>query len=124
MQEREYFTADSYKSIYIPSDAFEKCREMVRGKKCFICEGLYRILPHHVRYDNLYHERIWKDIYPICYFDHIEAHFMGILWIMEYKLPLKRFVLKKRIFYLRLKYCIRKRKIWASIWALIYCLFV
>ena len=119
-----FFTADTYKSVYLKSDAFQRCRDMVAPHKCFVCQTLYRILPHHVQYKNLYNERLWRDIYPVCYWCHKQAHFVTILWILEWQIPLRRGILKKRLFYLRLKYCIRNKRFWSSLWAVVYCVFV
>lgn len=111
---------------YINSSAFKKLRVIIVGKKCYICEFLPNSninIPHHVNYRNLYEERLWRDIYPLCYNCHNQAHFFMLFGIFKIKVPLNEFFLRKRLYYLRLKYCIRKRYFFRSIWAFLTCVF-
>jgi hypothetical protein len=113
----QFFTEDTYKTEYLTDPHFETLREMVQGRKCYVCETLYTILPHHITYKNLWHERLWRDIYPLCYDCHYQVHFIIIFKFIKIKVPLKRFFLRKRMFYLRIKYCVQNKKYISASWA-------
>jgi len=112
-----YFTKESYKTEYVQSRQFQKLRVMIQNRKCFICEKSNTILPHHIQYANLYHERLWRDIYPLCFECHTQVHFFVLLRIFKIKIPLKKFFLKRRMFYLRFKYCVQNRRYGSALWA-------
>lgn len=54
--------------------------------RCFICASTSKLLLHHVSYENLFKEKIEKDIYILCFDCHNQAHFWTIFKI---KVPLK-----------------------------------
>lgn len=88
---------------YCNSNYFTRLKDMVRGRKCFICRTLSAIIAHHVCYRNLGQERMGRDIYPVCFDCHAQIHHYTIL-IFKKKTPLKRPQLLRRMIYLRAKY--------------------
>lgn len=78
--------------------------------KCFICSKTNTLLLHHIRYDNLFNERLGRDVYILCFNCHQQVHFYSFLFIFKRKTPLERKRLMKRLYYLKIKYCIRKLK--------------
>jgi len=43
--------------------------------KCFICGRMDTLLIHHVRYDNLFFEKLYRDVYLVCFNGHERIHF-------------------------------------------------
>lgn len=107
-------------TTYINSPHFERCRKLVKGKPCFINEILSSILPHHTNYKNLGCERLYRDIYPICFDCHTAIHFIVVQFPLGYqlklKVPLNRFCLTKRMLYLRLKYLLQQKRGALAMW--------
>ena len=72
--------------------------------KCYICTSSGKLLIHHVSYNNLFHEKLIRDIYILCFDCHNKAHFWTIFKI---KVPLTKnwllfsMRLRKSIFYLQ-----------------------
>ena len=114
-------------TTYCKSPYFQRCRDLVEGKLCFICETPYTIIPHHADYDHLGQERLYRDLYPLCYNDHTQVHFIAIslftVTFFTIKVPLTKWFLKQRMLYLRFKYCVQTGKYWLSLWYLTRCLF-
>lgn len=86
---------------------------------CFLCGISYKLLLHHVSYDNLGHERLKRDLFILCYDCHNRAHFWHFLWIFKIKIPLKSRYLRKRLYYLKISKCIQSGKIIASAWFMV-----
>jgi 5-methylcytosine-specific restriction endonuclease McrA len=93
-----------------------------RSAQCWICKKTYTLLIHHVRYDNLFHERLYRDIYILCYDCHTRVHFYKILGIFTRKTVLKRRNLLRRMRYLKYKDCIQKKSYGAATWYAIACI--
>lgn len=91
---------------------------------CFICEKHYNLLLHHVRYDHLGEEKLYRDFYIICFQCHTPAHFIHILWIFEIKIGLTYKSLIKRLYYLRFIYCLKNKEFGASVWAFLKWIFI
>lgn len=113
----EYFTTEHWsnlkrKYIYLNPKA-----------KCWICEITFTLLPHHERYDNLFHERISRDIFILCFNCHTQLHFYKFLFIFNRKTKLSYRNLKRRRLYLRMLFCIHKKRIVRSIWYFLRCIF-
>lgn len=53
--------------------------------RCYICASTGKLLIHHVSYDNLFKEKLERDIYILCFDCHSHAHFWTIFKI---KVPL------------------------------------
>lgn len=77
-----------------------------RGACCYICYSRVTLLLHHVSYANLFSEKLYKDVYILCFECHNRAHFWTFWGI---KVPLKTNWLllsmraRKSIFYLQSK---------------------
>lgn len=75
----DYFLSDHWKAL--KEDHLDK-----RTSQCFVCETWVKLLLHHVSYANLFKEKLWKDVYILCYSCHNKAHFWTV-W--KWKVPLK-----------------------------------
>lgn len=78
-----------------------------RGAKCYVCSGWANLLLHHVSYANLFKEKLYRDIYVVCFNCHNQVHFWTIFKI---KVPLKTNYL---LFSMRLRkiiFCIRNKQ--------------
>jgi len=90
---------------------------------CWICNKRYTLLPHHVSYLHLFHERpallflfwLFGDFVIVCFACHEEIHFIKFLFFCI-KVPLKRRYLVRRMLFLKAKYYIRKRWYISSLW--------
>lgn len=85
---------------------------------CFICTkkipdllfGQYLLL-HHTDYSKLGREKFGRDIFVLCNSCHEEAHFKNILFFFRRKIKLTKKNLLRRVYYLKIKSCIRNRRI-------------
>lgn len=78
-------------SGYLRSKQWAKTRKAWRSQKgndrCFICKTDKRVLPHHVTYERLGHERVkdgWRgkaDLVPLCSTCHNATHRLLDQWI-------------------------------------------
>lgn len=95
--------------------------------KCWVCEIPVRVfykegrktsnlVPHHVSYDNLFHEKLGRDIYIICHECHNQAHYYKAFIFFERKLKLKRKLLLKRLRLLRFKYLVQEKRYGLAWW--------
>lgn len=92
--------------------------------KCWICEITSNLLPHHERYDNLFNERLYRDIFILCFFCHTQLHFHKFLLLFTRKTKLDRRSLKRRRLYLRMLFCIQKRRVGRSMFYFLRYIFV
>lgn len=82
--------------------------------KCFICGKVYKyckqkgLTLHHVTYENLFREKLNKDVFIICLVTcHKRIHFS---LLTGRKTPIVRSVLLKRMYFLKYTYFIRSIK--------------
>lgn len=92
-----------------------------RNVHCWIDEITYSLLPHHERYDNLFHERLHRDIFILCYNCHRQLHFYRTFFFFTVKTKLTPSSLKRRRLFLRMLFCMRKRRVGLSIWYFLRC---
>jgi hypothetical protein len=71
---------------------------------CWICEQKIGLLLHHVRYDNLFNEKLYRDVYILCYTCHTRTHFTLLL---KRKIALTYNSLVVRMYFLKYTYRIR-----------------
>lgn len=109
----EYFLTDHWHDI---KDQFIYKRF---GAHCWICEKTSTLLPHHERYDNLFHERLFRDIFILCYDCHNKLHFYKIFFVFTVRTPLTFFSLKRRRLLLRSKFLIQKKRFASAFWHII-----
>lgn len=106
----DWFRSLTDKLIYSNSNA-----------KCWICNRRFYdiekdeyLLLHHVSYENLYREKLGRDIYILCSSCHKKAHFYWFFGLR--KIPLTKRNLIKRLRILKFNNCIQNRRFWASAW--------
>lgn len=92
--------------------------------KCWICERKDTLLIHHEIYANLFHEKLNKDIFILCFNCHTQLHFSHFMKIFHRKTPIRTWNLKRRRLFLRLQFVIQKGRLSLSIWYLLRYLFV
>jgi len=114
----EYFKTEWWTSLK------EKLIYTNPNVKCWICSKKDTLLIHHEKYDNLFHERLGRDIFILCYECHSQLHFSLFLGIYKRKTPLKTWNLKRRRLFLKLQNCIQIPNIGLSVWYLFRYLFV
>lgn len=121
---KRVFTADFYRgenySLYFRTAHWLKLNDQLIDSnsraKCWICEKPYNLLIHHEKYDNLFNERLYRDIFILCFNCHTQLHFYHFLFIFERKTSLTYRVLKRRRLWLKAKYNVRNRKYWSIPW--------
>jgi hypothetical protein len=91
---------------------------------CWIDQKKSSLLPHHERYDNLFHEKEGRDIFVLCFDCHTQLHFPVKTRLFTKKIPLLRWNLKRRRLFLKLMNCIERRDVFPSIWYFLRYLFV
>jgi RNase P subunit RPR2 len=82
--------------------------------KCYICQKTNTLLLHHVKYDNLFREVLFKDVYILCFNCHTRTHFK----LNGEKIPVIESVLVKRMKLLKYTNPIRTFRLGSSINAL------
>lgn len=126
------FTADYYRGKNYPKylltehwgDIHEKFIYSNPFVCCWICGELNSLLPHHERYDNLFHEKLYRDIFILCWWCHTELHFARFLVVFQKKIPLTPWHLKRRRLFLKMIFCIRTQQFIQAIWYFLRYLFV
>ena len=78
-----------------------------RGAQCYICTRKSTLVLHHVSYKHLYHEKLNRDLYILCFDCHTQAHFWTFFRL---KVPLRTdwLILSMRV--RRLQYCVQSRQ--------------
>jgi len=89
--------------------------------RCAICETSFNLLLHHERYDNLYHEKLGRDIVIVCGLCHTKIHYITILFI-RFKVPLIHEKLLIRRKWWKLVFCIQHKGFVAVVKASLDCL--
>lgn len=127
---RTVFTAEDYRGenypYYFQTEHWHILKDQLiysnPEAKCFICQKTNTLLPHHFRYDNLFNEKrmivflffIFGDIAIVCFDCHTNIHFIILnfyFFRIKIKVPVKKFWLLIRMFYLRYKYCIQSKRL-------------
>ena len=95
----DYFLTDHWKAL--KEDILLR-----RDSQCYICESWVRLLLHHVSYANLFKEKLYRDIYILCFNCHTKSHFWTVF---KLKVPLRTnwllfsMRIRKLIFYTQTK---------------------
>lgn len=125
-----YYVGDRYRQ-YLLTDHWGELRNKYIfdnvEAKCWVCEtpllmfekyGVMssNLLLHHVRYDNLFHERLYRDLYILCTDCHSGVHFTVYFRIFKFKTKLTRMRLYRKMILLKIRYCIRSSKFWLIPW--------
>lgn len=92
--------------------------------KCWICEITYNLLPHHEKYENLFHERLNRDIFILCFDCHSSLHFYRFSLFGHYKTKLSYLSLKRRRLFLRMCFLLRKHRFALALWYLFRYTFI
>lgn len=117
--DKEYYHGVNYPQYFNTShwrDLKYKLIYSNKSAKCFICEYPYTLLIHHESYNYLFHERLYRDIFILCYNCHEQLHFYTFLFLFKVKTKLKRKSLRKRRLWLRLIICVRTKRFRLMIW--------
>lgn len=108
---------------YLMSDWFRDLTEQLIYENakaaCFICGGNVPgsfLLLHHIDYSSLGREKIGRDIFILCAFCHKRAHFRMFLFFFKRKVSLTKKDLKKRLYFLKVKSCVQKRRFDLVLW--------
>lgn len=117
------FTQSKYTGIHYPdyfkTEWWKKLKvELIYSNPyavCWICHGKERLLLHHEIY-NLFHEKLNKDIFILCFNCHTKLHFYKILFLIQRKTKLKTRNLKKRRLSLKVENCIQNKRYGLSLW--------
>lgn len=86
---------------------------------CWICGIKKFLLLHHVDYANLYYEKLYRDIYIICFDCHQKIHFS---FFGLFKTPLIKKKLLIRMRFLKFIFCIQHKQIGLSIYYGLRCI--
>ena len=119
-----YYRGGNYPLYFLTPHWSELKEELIYSNpnaKCFICQITNRLLPHHFKYDNLFHEKAMKvffffvfgDVVVVCFDCHTNIHFIPVkIFFIKFriKVPVKKFFLLARMFYLRYKFCIQNKR--------------
>lgn len=73
---------------YIATKHWQNLREDIifkRGSHCYICGRVSTLLLHHISYENLFKEKLYRDVFILCFKCHNQVHFWTIL---KLKVPL------------------------------------
>jgi hypothetical protein len=129
-QPAEYYIGERYKEYLLTIHWFRlKEKYILQNPKarCWICETPVfvferfgqlssNLLLHHVRYDNLFHERLYRDLFILCISCHSQVHFSTYFKIFRHKTQLTRMRLYRKMVLLRIRFCIRFGKFWLVPW--------
>jgi len=126
----DYYRGERYKEYLLLPYWEERRVEWLYNNpraSCWICEQKViiwdyvtywtsNLLPHHERYDNLFHERLFRDIFILCFNCHSQLHKYRFLFFWEKKTPNRYRARKRRRLFMRMTYVIQKRKFGLSCW--------
>lgn len=125
-----YYVGDRYKE-YLLTDHWGELRNKYiftnPKAKCWICETPLiistsfgkmssNLLLHHIRYDHLFNERLYRDTYILCSTCHRQVHFSVYFRVFKFKTQLTRMRLYRKMILLKIRYCIRTCKFWLIPW--------
>lgn len=129
----DYYRGDNYPEYFL-TPHWEKLKNRhiftKANARCWICETpVYvfwkedkrssNLLIHHVSYINLFHERLYRDIYILCYKCHSRVHKYVLFIFFPITTRLKKRDLIKRMLFLRVQFLIRKRRFGVALWHLL-----
>lgn len=95
-----------------------------KDASCFLCKKTSTLLLHHVSYKNLYHEKLKRDVFILCYKCHSEAHFYKVFFFFTRKVLMDERSLRKRLYFLKSKYVAQQGNIVLSVWYFLCYTFV
>lgn len=113
-----YFNTSHWKNLK------EKCLYSNSNAKCFICEKTSTLLLHHEKYDNLFSERLYRDLFVLCFECHKQLHFYKNVVGRKIKTKLTYRNLKKRRLLMRSQYLLNSGRIGLSMVYLVRCIFI
>lgn len=119
-----YYTGDNYQ-FYLKTQHWRNLKELHiysnPHAKCWICGFTDKkdLLLHHERYDNLFHEKLEKDVFILCKDCHTEVHFFKKMFFLKRKTKLIRRELRYRRLSLKISFCIRNRQYKNLAWYLL-----
>lgn len=115
----DYYIGEAYPEYFLTLHWIQLKDKLIYSNskaKCWICEKTNTLLLHHIRYDNLFKERLYRDVYILCYNCHSQLHNYKLFIFFPIKTKLVKRDLVKRMLYLRSKYCIQKKRFFLSLW--------
>lgn len=126
---KRVFTADFYNGrnypLYFRTPHWEKLNDQLIDSnlkaKCWICEIPYNLLIHHEKYDNLFNERLYRDVFILCFRCHTQLHFYHLLFIFKRKTALNVRSLRRRRLWLRLIFIVQNKRYWSIPWYVLRC---
>lgn len=109
-----------YRKTYLHSPHWYRLNDQLIDSNpdasCWICGKLSTLLLHHITYENLYKEELYKDVYILCFDCHTRVHFKPVLYFFRRKTPLEKHLLLRRMRFLKMISCIQKGRIFPSLW--------
>lgn len=115
----DYYIGEAYPEYFLTIHWDQLKEKLIYSNpkaKCWICEKTNTLLLHHIRYDHLFKERLYRDVYILCYNCHSQVHNYRLFIFFSIKTKLKKRDLVKRMLYLRFKFCVQKRRLLPSLW--------
>jgi len=118
----ELFTADYYRGEnypkYFKTPHWKNLNvELIDSNpdaKCWICQKTNTLLLHHVNYDNLFFEKLGRDVFILCYDCHTRTHYHRD----GTRVPMSEKELLKRMRLLKYTYPVRSFRLGSAINAL------
>jgi len=118
--------ADYYRGVaypeYFQTDWWRKLNDQLIDSKtdanCWICEKTNTLLLHHEKYTNLFAERLYRDVFVLCYTCHSRLHFSTVLFFFLRKTKLDYQSLKRRRLFLRLLFVLKQKRFGSAVWYL------
>ncbi len=86
--------------------------------KCWICHKKYSLLLHHEKY-TLFREKLYRDIFILCFTCHDQLHFPTLFFMFRYKVPLRVSSLRRRRLWLKLMFHVRSKRFTLVPWYLL-----
>ena len=114
MQEDEYsYVGENYPKYFTTDHWYYLKQQLIYSNAnahCWICEKTDTLLIHHVKYDNLFNERLKRDIYVLCFDCHTQVHFYTFLHFFKKKTKLVKRKLVRRMILLRILYLLNSKR--------------
>ena len=124
------YRGSNYPRYFATPHWYDLKRRLLYGNKnarCWVCHRKQSLLIHHLRYDHLFKERLiiqwgsglFGDVVIVCFDCHTKIHFISFLFFWEYKTPLKKFHLVKRMKWLAFCFYTRNKQYGLAFWAFV-----
>lgn len=105
-----YYRGENYKKYFFTRHWIKLNDVLIDSNPdacCFICYLPSKLLLHHVTYENLFHEKLYRDVYILCFDCHTEVHF----WLFgRVKVPLTPFWLLFSLRLRKLLFCVQSKE--------------